>query len=60
MEDWFKDDKEIKVEIEKLTLCRDDFIEWVLTHTNEDNEFKVYNSRHYVQVGIDRTPIIPL
>lgn len=58
MEDWFKDDVVPKVEIEKLTLCRDDFIEWVLRSTNEDSEFRIYNSRHYIQVGIDKSPVV--
>ncbi len=41
---------------QKQTLCRDDFIEWVLRSTNEDSEFRVYYSPHYIMVGIDKEP----
>ena len=42
--------------LEELNLCRDDFIEWVLKSTSEDSEFKVYKTKHYIMVGIDKTP----
>lgn len=48
-----KDAKSIQVE--KLTLCRDDFIEWILKSTNDDSEFRVYKTKTYIMVGIDKS-----
>ncbi len=45
-------------EMEELTLCRDDFIEWVLKSTNEDSEFRVYKSKNSILVGIDKSPFL--
>ena len=39
------------------TLCRDDFIEWILHNTNEDCEFRVHKAKNYVLVGIDNLPL---
>ncbi len=44
------------IEVETLTLCRDDFIDWVLKSTNEDSEFRVYNAKRYIHIGIDKKP----
>ena len=45
-----------EVPVKHLVLCKDDFVEWILHHTNEDMEFRVYTSKYYTLVGIDRTP----
>ena len=42
-----------------LELCRDDFIEWILHYTNEEMEFRVNITEHYILVGIDKLPFIP-
>lgn len=52
------DEKEPVIEVLELTLCRDDFIEWVLKSTNEDSEFRVYRTKAYIMVGIDKTPFL--
>lgn len=39
------------------TLCQDDFIEWILRNTAEDNEFRVYMTKNCIQVGIDNPPV---
>ena len=53
-----KENKQGKIvaEIEKLTLCRDDFIEWILHSTNEDSEFRVHKLKQTVMVHIDKVP----
>ncbi len=43
-------------EIEELTLCRDDFIEWLLQSTSDDSEFRVYKTKSTISVHIDRSP----
>ena len=48
--------EQILKEMVQLTLCRDDFIEWILKSTNEDSEFRVYKTKSYILVGIDKTP----
>ena len=40
--------------VDKLTLCQDDFIEWVLRNTQEETEFRIYKSHNYMMVGINR------
>ena len=42
--------------IQEETLCQDDFIEWILKSTSEDSEFRVYRTKHYIMVGIDKFP----
>ena len=51
--------EQILKEMVRLTLCRDDFIEWILHSTNEDSEFRIYKSQSYISVGIDKTPFKP-
>jgi len=53
-----KDANQIIKEMSKLTLCRDDFIEWILRSTNEDSEFRVYKTDHYISIYIDRYPFV--
>ena len=40
----------------KLTLCQDDFIEWILRSTNEDSEFMIYKTSQHILVHIDKSP----
>ena len=54
----WEDEPALDLSIEKITLCRDDFIEWVLRYTNEDSEFRVWRGKHYIGVGIDTIPFI--
>ena len=46
------------VKMEKLELCRDDFIEWILRSTNDDSEFRVYRGPKYIMIGIDKAPFL--
>ena len=43
-----------QIQVEKQTLLRDDFIEWILHHTNEEWSFRIYETKHYITVGIDK------
>lgn len=45
-----------EIKVTKEILCQDDFIEWILRNTNEDSEFRVYITKHSIQVGIDKEP----
>lgn len=38
---------------EKQTLLRDDFIEFILRHTSDATEFRLYIRPEYMLVGID-------
>lgn len=42
-----------EIPTEQLTLCQDEFIEWVLKNTKEETEFRVHQSKLYTLVGID-------
>ena len=48
--------EEILKSMKQETLSQDDFIEWILHNTTEDCEFRVYQTEHYVSVGIDGLP----
>ena len=44
-----------RLKVNKLVLNQEDFIEYILKHTNDlDHEFRVYESKHYIMVGINR------
>ena len=51
-----KEVKEQKPNIEKLDMCRDDFIEWVLRFTNDDSDFKIYKSKYHITIYVNRNP----
>ena len=45
-------------EMEKLVMGQDEFIEWILKNTNELlSEFRVYSSKNYTLVGIDKVEV---
>ena len=52
------DKEQIIKEMVKLTLCRDDAIEWILRSTNEDSEFVVYKTKNNISIYIDRNPFL--
>ncbi len=47
------------VDMERLILNQDDFIEWILKNTKDAKAvFRVYNSKSHIIVGIDKDPWI--
>ncbi|KKN75182.1 hypothetical protein LCGC14_0383410 [marine sediment metagenome] len=42
-----------KIIPKKITLSQDDFIEWILTNTKEESEFRIYRNKNHTLVGID-------
>ena len=42
-----------QIEVTKLTLTQEDFIDWILRRTNDVTaEFKVYETKDFIQVNI--------
>ena len=45
-------------EMDKFVMGQDEFIEWILKNTNELlSEFRVYRSKNYILVGIDKMEV---
>ena len=42
-----------EIPTKQLTLRQDEMIEWILTNTEEETEFRVHQSNLYTVVGID-------
>jgi len=57
MKGGLPDKDEILKTMNQETLSQDDFIEWILHNTTEDCEFRVYKTKHYVLVGIDKPEV---
>jgi len=50
--------EEIKKSMLRLSLSRDDLIEWLLKNTEEDWSCRVYASKYYVMAAIGKYPTL--
>jgi len=49
-----KNSEQIKQEMVKLELLRDDLLEWLLLNMNEETIARIYITEHHIVIGINR------